>query len=56
MFIDEAVFHINLKHSFLWPRKGTCAVVKVPKTKVKTTTILGSISPYGVVNISVRRP
>jgi hypothetical protein len=30
--------------------------VKVPKTRAKTTTILGAISSYGIVNISVRRP
>lgn len=28
----------------------------VPKTRAKTTTILGAISPYGVVNVKVRRP
>jgi hypothetical protein len=29
--------------------------VKVPKTRAKTTTILGAISPCGVVNTQVRR-
>lgn len=56
VFIDEAAFHINLKRSFSWSRKGKRAVVTVPKTKARTTTILGAISPYGVVNISVRLP
>ncbi len=28
----------------------------MPKTRAKTTTILGAISPFGVVNISVRCP
>lgn len=56
IFIDEFAFHINLKQNFAWSRKGTRAIVKVPKTRAKTTSILGAISPYGVVNIQVRRP
>ncbi|KAG1474273.1 hypothetical protein G6F56_000452 [Rhizopus delemar] len=56
IFIDEAAFHINMKRSIAWSKKGTRAVVVVPKTRAKTTTILGAISPYGVVNIKVRRP
>ena len=56
VFIDEAAFHINLKRNFSWPKEGSCAVVKVPRTRAKTTAILGVISPFGVVNISVRRP
>ena len=56
IFIDESAFHINLKRNFAWSKKGARAIVKVPKTRAKTTTILGAISPYGVVNIQVRRP
>ncbi|KAG1050394.1 hypothetical protein G6F43_007324 [Rhizopus delemar] len=56
VFIDEAAFHINLKRNFSWSKEGSRAVVKVPRTRAKTTTILGAISPFGVVNISVRRP
>ncbi|KAG0833192.1 hypothetical protein G6F29_007580 [Rhizopus arrhizus] len=56
VFIDEAAFHINLKRNFSWSKEGSCAVVKVPRTRPKTTTIPGAISPFGVVNISVRRP
>lgn len=56
VFIDEAAFHINMKRSLAWSKKGERAVVVVPKTRAKTTTILGAISPYGVVNIRVRRP
>ena len=56
VFIEESVFHINRKRNFTWSRKGTRAIVKVPKTRAKTTTILGAISPYGMVKIQVRRP
>jgi transposase len=56
VFIDEAAFHINMKRSFAWSKVGTRAVVPVPKTRARTTTILGAICPAGVVNITVRRP
>jgi transposase len=56
VFIDVAAFHINLKRNFSWSKEGSRAVVKVPRTRAKTTTILGAISPFGVMNISVRRP
>ncbi|KAG1474854.1 hypothetical protein G6F56_000093 [Rhizopus delemar] len=44
VFIDEAAFHINIKRTFAWSKVGTRAVVKVPKTRAKTTTILGATS------------
>ncbi|KAG1207763.1 hypothetical protein G6F35_010953 [Rhizopus arrhizus] len=56
VFIDEAAFHINLKRNFSWSKEGSRAAVKVPRTRPKTTTILGAISPFGIVNISVRCP
>ncbi|CEP08936.1 hypothetical protein [Parasitella parasitica] len=56
VFIDEAAFHINLKRSMAWSKKGTRAEVIVPETRARTTTILGAISPFGIVNIQLRRP
>ncbi|OAD81086.1 Homeodomain-like DNA binding domain-containing transcription factor [Phycomyces blakesleeanus NRRL 1555(-)] len=47
VFLDESAFHINLKCSMAWSKKGSPAVVTVPKTRAKTTTILGSISAQG---------
>jgi hypothetical protein len=43
VFIDEAAFHIIMKHTFAWSKKGERAVVKTPKTRARTTTILGVI-------------
>ncbi|KAG0755377.1 hypothetical protein G6F61_010362 [Rhizopus arrhizus] len=54
--MDKAAFHINLKRNLSWSKEGSRTVVKVPRTRTKTTIILGTISPFGVVNISVRRP
>ena len=56
VFIDGAAFHINMKRFFVWSEVGNRTVVKVPKTRAKTTTILGATSPYGLVNIKARRP
>lgn len=54
-FIDGAAFHINIKRSFAWSKVGTHAIVKVSKTRAKTTTILGAKSAHGLANIKVRR-
>ncbi|KAG0744957.1 hypothetical protein G6F16_005239 [Rhizopus arrhizus] len=55
VFVDEAEFHVNMKRSYAWSKKGSRAIVKVPKTRALTTTIFGVISPFGIVNVSVRR-
>ncbi|KAG1463098.1 hypothetical protein G6F56_005364 [Rhizopus delemar] len=52
VFIDEAAFHTNLRRNYSWSKEGDRAIVKVPKTRANTTTILDAISPFGVVNIS----
>ncbi|CEP11617.1 hypothetical protein [Parasitella parasitica] len=48
VFMDEAAFHINMKRSVAWSKVGACAVVKVPKTRAKTTAFLGANSAFGV--------
>ncbi|KAG0738212.1 hypothetical protein G6F57_012394 [Rhizopus arrhizus] len=55
-FLDESAFHINLKRSMAWSRKGTQAVVTVPKTRATTMTILGAISADGLIKCSLRLP
>ncbi|CEG80206.1 hypothetical protein RMATCC62417_14575 [Rhizopus microsporus] len=45
-----------MKRSIAWSKKGRRAVVVVSKTRAKTITILGAISPYGVVNVKLQRP
>lgn len=56
IFIDEAAFHINMKRTIIWSKIGSRAEVVIPKTRAKATTILGAISPYGVINVKVRKP
>jgi hypothetical protein len=56
VFLDESAFHINLKRSMAWSKKDFPAVVTVPKTRAKTTTILGAISAQGLIKCSPRLP
>ncbi|KAG0817207.1 hypothetical protein G6F18_008281 [Rhizopus arrhizus] len=56
VFLDESAFHINLKRSMAWSKKGTPIVVTVPKTRATTTTILGVISAEGLIKCSLRLP
>ncbi|KAL1932156.1 hypothetical protein VTP01DRAFT_9212 [Rhizomucor pusillus] len=45
-----------MKRSMAWSKKGSSAVVTVPKTRAKTTTILGAISASGIIKCSLRLP
>ncbi|KAL1932982.1 hypothetical protein VTP01DRAFT_8660 [Rhizomucor pusillus] len=56
VFLDESAFHINMKRSMAWSKNGSPAVVIVPKTRAKTTTILGAISVSGLIKCSLRLP
>ncbi|KAG1357376.1 hypothetical protein G6F62_001669 [Rhizopus arrhizus] len=55
IFIDEAAFHIDMKRNVALSKIGSRAKLVMPKARAKTTTILGAISPYGVINVKVRR-
>ncbi|CEG79652.1 hypothetical protein RMATCC62417_14092 [Rhizopus microsporus] len=55
VFIDEVAFHINLKRTMAWSKRGERATVETPMTRAKTTTIMGAISPFGIVNVKVRQ-
>ncbi|CEI88819.1 hypothetical protein RMCBS344292_03196 [Rhizopus microsporus] len=55
ILIDESVFYINLKRIMAWPKVGERAITETPKTRAKTITILGAISPFGVVDVKVSR-
>ncbi|KAG1490465.1 hypothetical protein G6F45_010876 [Rhizopus arrhizus] len=56
VFLDEPAFHINLERSMVWSKRGTPAVVTVPKTRATTTTILGAISAEDLIKYSLRLP
>lgn len=56
VFIDvSCISHRHEAHlCMVRQRKG--AVVTAPKTRAKTTTIIGAISPYGIVNVKIKLP
>ncbi|ORE11845.1 hypothetical protein BCV72DRAFT_317998 [Rhizopus microsporus var. microsporus] len=56
VFLDKSAFHINLKRSMAWSKKGWPAVVTVPKTRAQTTTILDAISASELIKYSLRLP
>ncbi|CEG70119.1 hypothetical protein RMATCC62417_06068 [Rhizopus microsporus] len=56
VFLDESAFHINLKRGIAWLKKGTPAVIRVPKIRATTTTILGAISGDSLIKCSLRLP
>lgn len=39
-----------------WSKKGTPAIVTVPMTKAKATSILGAISATSLINVSLKIP
>ncbi|KAG1037484.1 hypothetical protein G6F43_012858 [Rhizopus delemar] len=47
---------VTKNNSMAWSKKGTPAVVTVPKTRATTTTILGAISTEGLIKCCLRLP
>lgn len=56
VFTNESEFHINLKRTMTWSKKGTHAEIVQSLIRIKTTIILHAISPYGVVNAKIKVP
>lgn len=54
LFIDKAAF--PMKRTVAWSKIDSLAKVVLPKTRAKTMTLLGTISPYGVLDVKVRGP
>ncbi|KAG1175417.1 hypothetical protein G6F70_009244 [Rhizopus microsporus] len=51
---STSAFHIDMKRTRAWSKKGTPAIVTVPTTRAKTTAILGAISASGLIKVSLR--
>lgn len=56
VFLDESGFDINMRRTRGWSKQGTQAVIETPSARGASHTIIGAISAYGVVNVSVRDP
>ncbi|EIE88315.1 hypothetical protein RO3G_13026 [Rhizopus delemar RA 99-880] len=47
-------FDINMRRSRGWSAKGSAAIVETPSTKANSQTVVGAISAFGVVNLTMR--
>lgn len=56
IFIDESGFNINVKRTMAWAPVGETPIVEIPKTKAASHTIIGAISPLGVINVQLKVP
>lgn len=56
VFLHEAAFDINMKHTRAWSRKGTRAIVTRPTMRTNTTSMLSAISSAGLITVGVRKP
>ncbi|KAI8877485.1 hypothetical protein K501DRAFT_41512 [Backusella circina FSU 941] len=56
VFIDESGFNINMKRSMAWAPVGETPRVEIPKTRATSHTIIGAISPLGVINVQLKVP
>ncbi|KAG1145525.1 hypothetical protein G6F37_003396 [Rhizopus arrhizus] len=54
VFVDESGFNINMRRNRGWPAKGSTAIVEAPSTKSNSQTVIGAISAFGVVNLTMR--
>ncbi|KAG1251501.1 hypothetical protein G6F68_012241 [Rhizopus microsporus] len=56
VFINESAFHINMRRSLAWSRKGNSTAVNTPANKAKATTIFGAISASRLIKVSLGMP
>lgn len=56
VFLDESGFDVNMRRSRGWSKKGNEAIVETPSARGVSHTVIGAISAFGVVNVSVRDP
>ena len=56
VFLDESGFDINMRRLRAWSQRGTQAIIESPSARAVSYTIIGAISAFGVVNVSIRDP
>lgn len=56
VFVDESRFDINMRQSRNWAARDPPVVVTSPSAKSVLHTIMGTISAFSIVNISLREP
>ncbi|KAI9330548.1 hypothetical protein BD770DRAFT_432631 [Pilaira anomala] len=55
VFLDESGFDINMRRTRAWSRRGTEAIIESPSARGISHTIIGAVSAFGVVNLTVKR-
>ncbi|CEP09722.1 hypothetical protein [Parasitella parasitica] len=56
VFIDESGFNINLRNTWARSKKGTPAIVEIPKTKAVSHTIIGAINASSILYVALKKP
>ncbi|KAG1049283.1 hypothetical protein G6F43_008382 [Rhizopus delemar] len=56
VFLDEAGFDVNMRRSRGWAQRGKPAIEETTSARGVSHTVIGAISAYGVVNVSLREP
>ena len=56
VFIDKAGFHINMRSNWARSKSGSIAVVKQPKTKSPSHTVIGAIHSSAVMHVVMKKP
>jgi hypothetical protein len=55
IFIDEAGFHINMRNNWARSKSGSSAIVKQPKNRAQSHTIIGAIHSSSIVHVVIRK-
>lgn len=56
VFLDEAGFNVNMHRTRGWAPRGKLAIEETTSARGVSHTVIGAISAYGVVNVSLREP
>ena len=56
VFLDETGFDINMRRTRAWSKRGTEATIETPSARGVSHTVIGAVSAFGVVNLSLREP
>jgi hypothetical protein len=56
VFLDEAGFDVNMRRSRGWAQRGKPAIEETTSARDISHTVIGAVSAFGVVNVSMREP
>lgn len=54
VFLDESGFDINMHRSRAWSYRSTQAIIELLSARAVSHTIIGAISAFGVMIVSIR--